>query len=129
MGYTNYWTQYKPFTKKEWDAIKKEYDYIKENFNDVIIKDESENADEIIFNGLKENENDHETFYISRLFRKSWYSGDNVKFNFCKTARKPYDLAVWHMLTFIKIVAPNSIDISRDGWSYEKMEGKKNAAA
>jgi len=129
MGYTNYWTQHKPFTQKEWNAIKKEYDYIKENFNDVIIKDESENAGEIVFNGLKENENDHETFYISRFFREPWYRGDNVKFNFCKTARKPYDLAVWHMLTFMKMIAPNSIDIRRDGWSYQKMEGKKNAVA
>ena len=43
-------------------------------------------------------------------------NGDDVKFNFCKTARKPYDLAVWHLLTFVKMIAPNSIDIRRDGW-------------
>ena len=118
MGYTNYWTVEKEFTEQEWKTIRKEYDYIKENFDEVIIEDQSKNEDEIVFNGLRKDDNDHETFVLSKVFRDPWYRGDNIKFNFCKTARKPYDLAVWHMLTFAKMVAPNSIKISRDGWSY-----------
>ena len=39
--------------------------------------------------------------------------------------RKPYDLAVWHLLTFVKMVAANSIDIRRDGWSISREEDKQ----
>jgi hypothetical protein len=118
MGYTNYWTQKKPFNNIQWNTIKKEYDYIKENFSDDdgIIEDQTEKSDEIIFNGKSKDNLDHETFVLTKNFRKPFYSGDDVKFNFCKTARKPYDLAVWHLLTFVKMIAPNSIEIKRDGW-------------
>ena len=116
MGYTNYWTQKKPFNNIQWDTIKKEYEYIKENFIDVLIEDQTEKTDEIVFNGIRKKEEDHETFVLTKNFREPFYNGDDVKFNFCKTARKPYDLAVWHLLTFVKMIAPNSIDIRRDGW-------------
>ena len=47
MGYTNYWTQKKPFNNSQWNIIKKEYDYIKENFSDddVIIEDQTKKSD------------------------------------------------------------------------------------
>ena len=126
MGYTNYWTQKKPFNNNQWDIIKKEYDYIKENFSndDGIIEDQTEKSDEIIFNGKSKNNLDHETFVLTKDFREPFYNGDDVKFNFCKTARKPYDLAVWHLLTFVKMIAPNSIDIRRDGWYNGRKEKK-----
>ena len=124
MGYTNYWTQKKPFNNSQWNIIKKEYDYIKENFSDDdgIIEDQTIKSDEIIFNGKSKNDQDHETFVLTKNFREPFYSGDDVKFNFCKTARKPYDLAVWHLLTFVKMIAPNSIDIRRDGWYHGEKE-------
>lgn len=45
----------------------------------------------ICFNGNKRKHLDHETFYIewSKEYFKEWGS-----FGFCKTARKPYDMAV-----------------------------------
>ena len=124
MGYTNYWIQKKPFNNSQWNIIKKEYDYIKENFGvnnaneyeENIIEDQSTKSDEIVFNGNKKNNLNHETFVLTKNFREPFYDGDDVKFNFCKTERKPYDLAVWHLLTFVKMIAPNSINISRDGW-------------
>ena len=119
MGYTNYWTQKKPFNNRQWNIIKKEYDYIKENFG---VNNGFE--EEIIFNGKSKNNLDHETFVLTKNFREPFYNGDDVKFNFCKTARKPYDLAVWHLLTFVKMIAPNSIDISRDGWYNGRKEKK-----
>ena len=124
MGYTNYWDQLKPFNNKQWDIIIKEYEYIKDNFSDDegIIEDQTEKSDEIIFNGKSKNNLDHETFVLTKDFREPFYNGDNVKFNFCKTARKPYDLAVWHLLTFVKMVAPESIRINRDGWNYWREE-------
>ena len=124
MGYTNYWIQKKPFNNRQWNIIKKEYDYIKENFGvnnaneyeENIIEDQTTKSDEIVFNGNEKNNLDHETFVLTKNFREPFYDGDDVKFNFCKTERKPYDLAVWHLLTFVKMIAPNSINISRDGW-------------
>ena len=116
MGYTNYWTQKKPFNNNQWDIIKKEYDYIKENFSDDdgIIEDQTEKSDEIIFNGKSKNNLDHETFVLTKDFREPFYKGDDIKFNFCKTARKPYDIAVWHMLFFTKNKTNGLSKISRD---------------
>ena len=74
---------------------------------DGIIIDESENDDEIIFNGNPKDEQDHETFYINK-------KNDKESFNFCKTARKPYDLAVWHLLYFINNETKAMKKISRD---------------
>ena len=119
MGYTNYWKQNKSFTDKEWKLVKDEYDYLKEVCEGINI-DETKKTDEIVFNGIRKKEEDHETFVLTKQFRKPFYKGDNIKFNFCKTARKPYDLAVWHLLTFVKMIAPNSIDIRRDGWSISR---------
>jgi len=39
---------------------------------------------------------------------------DNDGFNFCKTNRKPYDLVVWHMLTFMSHLLGKDFEISRD---------------
>ena len=80
----------KNLNDNQWDIIKKEYEYIKENFSDDdgIIEDQSEKSDEIIFNGKSKNNLDHETFVLTKNFREPYYNGDDVKFNFCKTARK-----------------------------------------
>ena len=41
-------------------------------------------------------------------------------FAFCKTARKPYDLAVCLSLLRIKEIAPDAIELSSDGdWDIE----------
>lgn len=59
----------------------------------------------IRFNGM--GENGHETF----LFKL-----DSEKFNFCKTARKPYDLPVCKILLVLKHYMPN-LELSSDGFS------------
>jgi hypothetical protein len=94
MGYTNYWHNKRAFTNDEWKKVKDEYEWLKEMAEGIII-DESKNNDEIIFNGNSIGNLDHETFYISK-------KNNEPSFNFCKTARKPYDLIVWHLLYFIK---------------------------
>tara|TARA_R110002020_G_scaffold94852_2_gene227914 strand:+ start:915 stop:1247 length:333 start_codon:yes stop_codon:yes gene_type:complete len=109
MGYTNYWKQKKSFSDSEWKQIKDEYDYIKDVCNSIII-DQSKNDDEIVFNGI--NDNEHETFVLLKNVRTvAHYENEDLSFNFCKTAHKPYDMAVWHLLTFIK---QYGIEISRD---------------
>ena len=113
MGYTNYWHQHSDFTDIEWSQIKEEYDYIKEACAGIII-DESKKADQIVFNGNSKDNQDHETFVIKKIAKtKKDYEEQDMSFNFCKTAMKPYDLAVWHMLCFINRVCPN-FAISRD---------------
>ena len=106
MGYTNYWTQTRSFTNDEWKKVKDEYEWLKEMAEGIII-DESKNNDEIIFNGNSIGNLDNETFYINK-------KNDLPSFNFCKTARKPYDLAVWHLLYFIKHETGAMEKISRD---------------
>jgi len=117
MGYTNYWTYKKSFDNNEWSKIKDEFDYIVENFDGTIIKNETpvKHKDEVIvFNGI--GENSHETFVLFKDFTKRdrSYKGQDLGFDFCKTNRKPYDLAVWHMLTFAKNVNDDKIEIRRD---------------
>ena len=117
MGYTNYWHQHNDFTDEQWKSIKEEYDYIKEVCGNII-KDETTDLDEnthIIFNGIGEDA--HETFFLSKDARpfnfKKDYEGQDTSFYFCKTAMKPYDIAVWYMLTQIQRICP-SVSISRD---------------
>ena len=113
MGYTNYWQQ-PDFTDDEWTKIKDEYKYVKEMCSDII-KDESRNNYEIVFNGR----NEHETFALYKSLdemQRYRINPDSIptRFNFCKTARKPYDIAVWHMLYFANSVCNNRLDIDRD---------------
>jgi len=112
MGYTNYWHQYNDFTDAEWKQIKEEFNYIKETVG-FLIDDES-TKDIIKFNG--KNDNGHEDFYLNRETKTPFdktYEGQDVSFNFCKTNGKPYDIAVWSLLSFINRICP-SVAISRD---------------
>jgi len=112
MGYTNYWYQTKPFSDPQWKAIKAEYLYLKEqNKVTKLFVDESDDIDrDILLNGVSE----YETFHLSKSGESGIFKDNNVFFNFCKTAERPYDLIVWHLLVFAKAVAPESITISRD---------------
>ena len=124
MGYTNYWYQKKSFSESEWKRVKDEYDYIKEICEGIII-DESEKAkkewklkdddDVIVFNGNSIGGLDHETFVLCKHPRKEEsYVGEDLSFNCCKTARKPYDIAVWHLLFFANKNTTAIRQISRD---------------
>jgi hypothetical protein len=80
----------------------------------------------IRFNGW--GDNGHETFLITR--EMSDYSirdpESGESFDFCKTARKPYDVAVCLVLLSIARHAPKSFSISSDGdWDVEWSEARK----
>ena len=112
MGYTNYWNQTKSFTDKEWKKVKDEYSYIKEICKSTII-DETQKDDEIVFNG--KGDLSHETFVLTKHPRtEEEYKGEDLSFNFCKTAEKPYDLAVWHLLFFTRKNTKGLDSIRRD---------------
>lgn len=59
----------------------------------------------IQFNGWKDE--GYETFVLSREMKQ--------EFDFCKTSRKPYDMAVMLVLLIAHSTAPKSIRIASDG--------------
>lgn len=97
MGYTHYW-KFNPTEKsaKQFENVIKDAQIILANKGDIVIcggdgTGEPEITNEYIWlNGDRKNELDHETFYFSL--------NEQTGFEFCKTARKPYDLIVGAML-------------------------------
>jgi len=59
----------------------------------------------IAFNGV--GEDSHETFYLTRRLREAapWEDEARRRFDFCKTAHKPYDMAVTAVLCYLSSVA------------------------
>lgn len=114
MGYTHYFQQKKPVNDEQWAAfqhdaeillnyIKKETDIVLESNDDngILINDQRVNL-----NGDSSCDLDHETFYLEKDYRD---------FNFCKTARKPYDLVVCALLLLAHKHMPQHHDIGSDG--------------
>ena len=98
MRYTRYWSRTKtPITQECVDAIKKIINDCTKKGIKICGPDGTGNpvlnTNTIAFNGTEENDLDHESFWIDN-------TDDN--FNFCKTARKPYDYAVRRSLSVLK---------------------------
>lgn len=113
MGYTHYFETHAPIPQEDWekiamDVIKAiefcEHKGIRLTFEDTIPEMPEVSDDQIRFNGV--GNDGHETFILRKC---------RTAFNFCKTARKPYDLAVGLVLLIAKKHAPNSIRVSSDG--------------
>lgn len=123
MGYTHYFPQTRSFTKDEWNQVKDGVKSIVRHCLSESIKLQFEYNDKrppeisekiIRFNG--EGDLGHETFYVSKVMNhNSWENKTQPAFQFCKTARKPYDLAVCLSLLRIKSVAPDVLNIGSDG--------------
>ena len=117
MGYTHYWRQSTDFTTDQWSAICKDTRKIPAHCRKQGIPLQYEWDDPrlrtcvtqsgIHFNGA--GHDGHETFYISRNPTDA-----KKEFSFCKTARKPYDLAVCLCLLRIAYHC-SAITISSDG--------------
>jgi len=112
MGYTHYINADRSFTRGEWSGIvqdvPKVFAYCEQH--NIPLKWEYDskrgpivNGDTIRFNGV--GEDGHETFYYQRKMKGFW---------FCKTARKPYDLAVCVVLLMLSQAA-GFIHLSSDG--------------
>ncbi len=80
-------------------------------------------ANQIMFNGV--GDASHETFSVSRVRGKSW-EGGQLGHDFCKTARKPYDLAVTACLCYLSSVA-GTFDVSSDGHGQDFVDGLRAA--
>ena len=133
MGFTHYW-KHRKIGIESWNKIvrdtKKLFKILPEHshssgdyYGDVPLKIQYEydkarppvaNIDEIRFNGV--GDMGHETLYIERIPHD--YDGKRVKgrwMGFCKTARKPYDLAVQVVLLIVKHHVGKTFDLSSDG--------------
>lgn len=119
MGYTHYFPQTRKFTDLEWRNIHADATTVL-NFcqmDGIALAEEHDNTlpvvvdmYEIRFNGV--GEEGHETFHVTREFSHG--------FNFCKTARKPYDWAVCLVLLICHHHAPGVLEIGSDGdWDNE----------
>jgi hypothetical protein len=140
MGYTHYWTFSKPALKKgnmdKTETVYKkaliECQKIARVYNDKCLDlGRSENrlsgfsAHTKIgkYGGLEINgkgDLSHETFSMREHYRQN-FEGD--AFNFCKTARKPYDLVVTACLALLKYRLGDLIEVSSDGDANDWTDG------
>lgn len=112
MGYTHYWEG----SEVDEQAVKEAENIIKSS--GVTIKgwdgeeDPVVTVGEIRINGDASMDHDHETFHVGH--------GLNAGFEFCKTARKPYDRVVGAILIAL-FVRDEVTDLSSDGY-YDEQE-------
>lgn len=114
MGFTHYFKQNKPVSDQQWQAFKQDaqvvIDHAQKNLKIVLMSNDSNgvllNDERVNLNGDERYDLDHETFYLEKDYRD---------FNFCKTARKPYDLVVCSLLLLAHEHMPNHHDIDSDG--------------
>ncbi len=109
MGYTHYWTVKQPFTLTR-DEVNVLKSYFAEH-SEIPVRLEynsksppSISAQEIRFNGV--GKMGHEGFLLNPT-AEGW--------DFCKTARKPYDFLVCLTLLFVRAAYPDSFTFSSDG--------------
>lgn len=122
MGYTHYMDQIKPAEPIAWQAICD--DFRKMMATALLSKPLPIQRDDdleghplidntyIVFNGI--GNNGHETMVLQR---------DGKGFQFCKTARKPYDRAVTALLILADFHSPNTWLITSDGEPNDWQEG------
>jgi len=111
MGYTHYFTTKKNITLNQMKSISNDFRKIVPKLDVKLLHEYDRpdttpeiSEDVIIFNGA--GEDGHETFVLDRT---------TFDFSFCKTAQKPYDLAVTTCLVIAKHYLKGEIDISSDG--------------
>jgi len=126
MGYTHYFEQIEELPKEKWNSFIKEVKTTLDNGQTIIKFDYNSNKppqideEEVRFNGV--GDNGHETFYLSRVQFPRYNRTDKSKyFNFCKTARKPYDKYVVKILILMEKYFGDDVEISSDGdWDHIK---------
>lgn len=115
MGYTHYWTQKRNFTIAQWQQVITDLKAILHHAQHVegiaLANGCGEggtspeiNDDRFAFNGL--GDDSHETFVIHRKVQplEEYQTKDQRGWDFCKTARKPYDAVVVACLCYLATV-------------------------
>lgn len=118
MGYTHYWNRkYSLIPDDKWKELTEFAKALFKNQSDILAGGDGEGKPSITraaisFNGI--GDESHETCYLPRV-------GELDRFDFCKTARKPYDAAVVAML--IRASKLGLITWSSDGDTEEHAAG------
>jgi hypothetical protein len=131
MGYTHYWTQRRDFTKDEWTTVSADFAalfkhaihaegiYLADGMGDRGTKPEID-GDRILFNGV--GDDSHETFTVNRKRPPKAAWEKRRGWDFCKTARKPYDAVVVAALCYLATILETH-DVSTDGSGPEFLDG------
>jgi len=111
MEYTHYFTIKKTPDAATINQIHKAVMPVLDNYENIIkyecdsVEGKPVNASGIIrFNGIEDD--GHETFLVDLNRRE---------FNFCKTARKPYDVPVCTVLAILRVYLGEDLELSSDG--------------
>jgi len=117
MGYTHYF-EHTEISQEVWDKIVLDCKLV---CKDQPIEDDLDGSEPkftntfITFNGV--DYDGHETFDLNRK--------GSAGFTFCKTAAKPYDLAVTACLLIYKHHSPDTMILSSDGDDEDWVDAKK----
>lgn len=110
MGYTHYCYKPMELPVTQWEMFIGDFNKVLPNFKHLLDVNTDQklvvNDTEIFFNGI--GENSHETFHFPRV------EDEDDAFSFCKTARKPYDIAVCSAL-IIAVKRFSNVKVSSDG--------------
>ena len=134
MGYTHYWTQTRDLTAEEWKDAQEHIAAILKDVQHIQgiplgnASGDPGSAPEftpkcIMFNGVGDDA--HETCRIVRKREKTW-EGGRLGWDFTKTARKPYDLAVTAVLSYLSTVVETH-SVSSDGDGSDWLAGVEEA--
>jgi hypothetical protein len=105
MGYSHYWRLENGIEQSDWNKFLEGARQIIATAIDAGIQIEDNSAGSAIFiNGIGANA--HEAFVIT---------SEDVGFNFCKTAEKPYDTVVTAILIHLKQSLGSKVVITSDG--------------
>ena len=129
MGYTHYWYIVDKISQDSWDKFLGDFRTILPEFTNILdIQGDQKlehDKDVIFLNGI--GELSHESFLLERVADITGFTqrdDDGMIFKFCKTAQKPYDIAVCSALIIAKKHFGESIMISSDGDNEEWQESK-----
>jgi hypothetical protein len=138
VGYTHYWTQLRDFKREEWADVVADIGAILthvQTVEGVPLADGSGeegtkpeiDVNRVWFNGNGYDDS-HETFGIYRVRppKESWQTTRGN--DFCKTARKPYDVAVTACLCYLATITETH-RVTSDGYGYEWLPGLQVARA
>ena len=125
MGYTHYWDISKDVKEISKECLKDIKKVLQKHKG--IIQFESDNTKkpivnkkEIRFNGI--GGDGYETFNVlmpDALKKEGKRCDEGLYFNFCKTAKQPYDVVVCEVLLLLKADLKDKIKVSSDGFSHD----------
>lgn len=139
MGYTHYYTQRRNIGRAAWDEISTDLQALlkhAEHVQGIALRDWSGegvtrpifDGETVAFNGA--GEDSHESFVVNRILPplEEWQGRAGIRrgWSFCKTARKPYDVAVTAALCYLATIAETHTATS-DGTGRDWLAGLEMA--